>query len=165
MISEEDFVPLRQLGQGSFGDVYLVRRRLPPGHGIGPLYAMKALRKRGGMDEGWLRYLRTERDILASSNNPFIAKLRFAFQTKNKLFLIMDFCPGGDLETLMHTERGPLSEDQAKLYAAEILIALRDLHSRNIVYRDLKPDNVVIDNDGHAQLIDFGMAKNDVTEA
>lgn len=126
---------------------------------------MKSLRKRGGLDDGWLRYVRTERDILAYSDNPFIVKLRFAFQTRTKLFLVMDFCPGGDLETLMHAERGPLTEDQAKLYAAEILLALKDLHARNIVYRDLKPDNVVIDNDGHAQLVDFGMAKDDVAES
>lgn len=160
-ISEHDFEPLRQLGRGSFGDVYLVRRRTPSGQG--PLYAMKTLRKRSNLEEGWLRYVRTERDVLAHSNNPFIVKLRYAFQTRTKLFLVMDFCPGGDLETLLSQERGPMPEEKAKFYIAEILLAMRDLHARNIIYRDLKPDNVVIDNEGHAQLVDFGMAKDEVT--
>ena len=78
--------------------------------------------------------------------------------------MVLDFCPGGDLETLMSSQEEPLSENQARFYLAEILLALRDLHSRNIIYRDLKPDNVVIDDDGHAQLIDFGMAKSNIPD-
>jgi serine/threonine protein kinase len=78
--------------------------------------------------------------------------------------LVLDFCPGGDLETLMSSQEEPLSENQARFYLAEILLALRDLHSRDIIYRDLKPDNVVIDDDGHAQLIDFGMAKSNIPD-
>lgn len=78
--------------------------------------------------------------------------------------MVLDFCPGGDLETLMSSQEEPLSENQARFYLAEILLALRDLHSRDIIYRDLKPDNVVIDDDGHAQLIDFGMAKSNIPD-
>jgi serine/threonine protein kinase len=78
--------------------------------------------------------------------------------------LVLDFCPGGDLETLMSSKEEPLSENQARFFLAEILLALRDLHSRDIIYRDLKPDNVVIDDDGHAQLIDFGMAKSNIPD-
>lgn len=63
---------------------------------------------------------------------------------------MIDFCPGGDLETMLSANREPFSEDKARFYIAEILIALKDLHSRDIIYRDLKPDNVVIDDDGHA---------------
>lgn len=73
----------------------------------------------------------------------------------------MDFCPGGDLETLPDW---PIPEETAKFYIAEILLAMKDLHARNIIYRDLKPDNVVIDNEGHAQLVDFGMAKDHVSQ-
>ena len=62
---------------------------------------------------------------------------------------MLDFCPGGDLETLLTQQGGPLSEERARLYIAEIVVAMKDLHSRNIIYRDLKPDNVVIANDGH----------------
>jgi serine/threonine protein kinase len=162
-VSEHDFQPLRKLGRGSFGDVYLVRH-VTDTKNPGTIYAMKTLSKRNNLEESWIRYVRTERDVLAYSDNPFIVKLRYAFQTKKKLFLIIDFCPGGDLETLLSNEHGPLHLEKAKLYIAEILLALRDLHARNVIYRDLKPDNVVIDNDGHAQLIDFGMAKQDISE-
>lgn len=164
-IGEQDFEPLTRLGGGSFGDVYLVRRKTAPGQGLGPLYAMKALRKRSNQEESWLRYVRSERDVLAQSDHPFIVKLRYAFQTATKLFLVMDFCPGGDLETLLAPGRGPVPEERAKLYIAEILLAIRDLHDRHIIYRDLKPDNVVLDNEGHAQLVDFGMAKGGVSQA
>lgn len=102
---------------------------------------------------------------MAYTDHPFICKLWYAFQTHKKLFLVMDFCTGGDLETLMANEKGPLSESKAKLYISEILLALKDLHGRNIIYRDLKPDNVVIDEDGHARLIDFGMTKLDITNS
>jgi serine/threonine protein kinase len=87
--------------------------------------------------------------VLAKSDNPFIVKLQYAFQTPKKLFLVLDFCPGGDLETMLHESKGPFSEEKAKFIAAEILIAIKDLHEKNIIYRDLKPDNVVIDNSGH----------------
>lgn len=133
--------------------------------GPGPLYAMKVLQKGDVKDEVWLRYVKTERDVMAYTDHPFICKLWYAFQTHKKLFLVMDFCTGGDLETLMANEKGPLSESKAKLYISEILLALKDLHGRNIIYRDLKPDNVVIDEDGHARLIDFGMTKLDITNS
>ena len=150
---------MKKLGGGSFGDVYLVREK-----GTGKLYAMKTLSKSNNLEDSWLKYVKTERDILAYSDNPFIVKLRHAFQTRKKLFLVLDFCPGGDLENLLGQVGGPLSESQARFYIAEIIIAMRDLHSRNIIYRDLKPDNVVIGNDGHIQLIDFGMAKSQISE-
>jgi serine/threonine protein kinase len=124
---------------------------------------MKVLRKRN--EENWLRYVLTERAVLANSDHPFIVKLRYAFQTHNKLFLVMDFCPGGDLETLLTREKGQLTEERAKFYIAEIILAIKDLHSRNIIYRDLKPENVVIDGGGHALLVDFGMAKDAVSKA
>jgi serine/threonine protein kinase len=89
-------LPLRKLGRGSFGDVYLVRHKIS-----GKLYAMKTLSKKNNLEESWLRYVQTERDVLASSKNPFIVRLKYAFQTEKKLFLVLDFCPGGDLETLM----------------------------------------------------------------
>jgi len=95
--------------------------------------------------------------------HPFIVNLNYAFQTKTKLFLILDFCPGGDLGKIIAHERR-FTEDRARLYIAEILLALQDLHKRDIIYRDLKPDNVVLDNDGHALLTDFGLSKEGVLE-
>jgi serine/threonine protein kinase len=147
------------LGKGSFGDVYLVKDLFP---NSGKLYAMKILNKRPKHDENWLRYIQTERDVLASSQSPFIVKLHYAFQTKVKLFLVLDFCPGGDLETMISENKKPFSEDKAKFIIAEILLAIKELHARDVIYRDLKPDNVVIDNKGHMRLIDFGMAKMNI---
>jgi serine/threonine protein kinase len=101
-VTEKDFTPLQQLGRGSFGDVYLVRDNFP---GSGKLYAMKILTKRTKHEDSWLRYIKTERDVLATSDCPFIVKLHYAFQTNKRLFLVIDFCPGGDLETLLSEEK------------------------------------------------------------
>ena len=106
-VSANDFLPLRKLGRGSFGDVYLVKHLLS-----GVLFAMKTLAKRSTSEgTNWLRYVQTERDVLVGSTSPFINKLNFAFQTETKLFLVLDFCPGGDLETLMSSKEVPLQEE------------------------------------------------------
>ena len=95
--------------------------------------------------------------------HPFIVGLNYAFQTKDKLFLILDYCPGGDLARLLFREKR-LSEEHARIYLAEVLLALEHLHSKDIIYRDLKPDNVVLDEEGHAQLTDFGLSKEGVLD-
>jgi serine/threonine protein kinase len=89
--------------------------------------------------------------------------LKYAFQTTDNLFLVTEFCPGGDLERLLTVEKY-INEDRAKIYIAEIILSIAELHQKDIIYRDLKPDNVVIDEQGHASLIDFGMAKEGVKE-
>lgn len=157
-VSPDDFMPLKLLGKGSFGEVYLVRQI-----GTETLYAMKVLSKSKILGQNLLRYAKTERDVLSYTVHKFIVSLNYAFQTKTKLFLILDFCPGGDLGRLI-SKYGKISEDRAKLYLSEVLLALEDLHSRDIIYRDLKPDNVVIDNEGHALLTDFGLSKEGVLE-
>jgi len=96
--------------------------------------------------------------------HPFIVKLRYAFQTHDKLFLISDYCPGGDLSQYLEIE-GVFSEDKAKKYCSQILLAIEALHNRNIIYRDLKPDNVVIDIDGNALLTDFGLSREGVKKS
>lgn len=87
--------------------------------------------------------------------------LKYAFQTPEKLFLLLDFAPGGNLSKALHKERR-FPEDIARIYLAEIILALEDLHKRDIIYRDLKPDNIVFDSDGHVLLTDFGLAKEGV---
>ena len=93
--------------------------------------------------------------------HPFIVRLRYAFQTQDKLFLICDYCPGGDLSQYLEIER-QFTEEKAKFYIKEILLALEALHERDIIFRDLKPDNVVLDEEGHALLTDFGLSKEGV---
>lgn len=124
---------------------------------------MKTLSKRKILGQNLVRYAKTERDVLSYTKHPFIVNLNYAFQSKTKLFLILDFCPGGDLGKIIAQERR-FNEDRARLYTAEILLALKDLHQRDIIYRDLKPDNVVLDDTGHALLTDFGLSKEGVLE-
>ena len=99
-----------------------------------------------------------EKDILASQDCPFIVKLFSSFQTNSNLYYILEFVPGGEL--LHHLKRFKrFKDDIAIFYAAEILIALEHLHQKDIIYRDLKPENVLIGFDGHIKLTDFGLSK------
>ena len=115
------------------------------------------------MGQNLVRYARTERNVLSYTKHPFIVGLNFAFQTPEKLYLILDYCPGGDMGRLLTKEK-KFPEDRAKLYLCEVLLALDDLHKRDIVFRDLKPDNIVIDEDGHAMLTDFGLSKEGILD-
>lgn len=151
-------MPLKLLGSGSFGEVYLVREI-----STNELYAMKVLSKQRILGQNLVRYAKTERDVLSYTKHPFIVSLNYAFQTRTKLFLILDFCPGGDLGRILHREHR-FTEQRARMYLCEVLLALEDLHKRDIIYRDLKPDNVVLDDEGHAQLTDFGLSKEGVFE-
>ena len=94
-------------------------------------------------------------------NNPFIVKLLYAFQTPTNLYLVLEHCPGGDLEYHLD-QKEVFEEETAKFIAAEILLALEHLHRMKILYRDLKPGNVLIDADGHVKLADFGLAKDNM---
>jgi serine/threonine protein kinase len=113
----------------------------------------------------------TERNVLSITNHPFIVKLNYAFQTYDKLFLILDYCPGGDLSEHLAKEKRYITkmicrfaEERAKIYLCEVILALEDLHKRDIIFRDLKPDNVVLDKCGHALLTDFGLSKEGVLD-
>ena len=110
-----------------------------------------------------MKYAKTERNVMSGTNHPFIVKLQYAFQTSDKLFLLLEFCPGGDLGHVLQREK-KFTEDRAKIYIAEILLALEHLHSKDVIFRDLKPDNIVLDTEGHALLTDFGLSKEGVFE-
>ena len=157
-IGPKSFVPIMVLGKGSFGEVYLVQK-----HTNHKFYAMKVLQKDKLMGQNLVKYARTERNVLSYTKHPFIVGLNYAFQTREKLFLILDYCPGGDLGRVLIKEKR-LSEDRAKIYLAEVILALEDLHRRDIIFRDLKPDNVVLDAEGHALLTDFGLSKEGVQD-
>merc|ERR1712054_10233 len=109
-----------------------------------------------------LRYAVTERNVLSYIHHPYMVSLHYAFQTRTYLVLVLEFCPGGNLQALIEREKR-LPESLAQLYTAEILLALSHLHERSIVFRDLKPDNIVIDAIGHAMLTDFGLSKEGVS--
>ncbi|KAJ0390908.1 hypothetical protein P43SY_011178 [Pythium insidiosum] len=90
--------------------------------------------------------------------HPFVIHLTYAFQTESKLYLVMDFQPGGELFSYLRQE-GTFTEDKARFYLAEMILALEHLHSKGIIHRDLKPENVLISAEGHVKLTDFGLAK------
>lgn len=102
--------------------------------------------------------LLAERDILEKIDSPFIVKLHYAFQTPAKLYFVMDFLNGGELFFHLRKER-KFSERRACFYAAQLVEALRCLHSNGIIYRDLKPENVLVDSEGYIKITDFGLSK------
>lgn len=151
------FLPLlRVLGKGSFGKVVLVQKRC--GKEKDGLFAMKILKKSHLLKRGQIARTRTERKVLSIVDHPFIMKLHFAFQTDDKLFLVLDYCAGGELFFHLSRQRR-FPEPWTRFYAAELLLALAHLHSKGIIYRDLKPENVLLDAEGHVKLGDFGLAK------
>ena len=128
------------------------------GNERGGLFAMKILRKTHLVKRRQIERTRTERKVLSVVNHPFIMKLHYAFQTPDKLYLVLDYCPGGEL--FFHLSRfRRFPERVARFYAAELLLAIGHLHKRGIIYRDLKPENVLLDAEGHVKLGDFGLAK------
>ena len=155
-VGPSDFICLALLGQGSFGEVYLVKKK-----DSDDFYAMKVLDKCRIAKQNIFKYVLTERNVLSVMHNPFIVKLNYAFQTSEKLFLLLDYCPGGDLSKQLQIQTR-FSEEKAKFYICEIILALGELHKNNIIFRDLKPDNVVIDKEGHALLTDFGLSREGV---
>jgi serine/threonine protein kinase len=157
----EDFELVTVIGRGSFGKVMKVRLKDDPNRT--PL-AMKVMRKDVVIKEDMVANTKREKQILQSINHPFIVKLHYAFQTRERLYLILDLLSGGEL--FFHLkEEGSFGVRRALFYTAEIVSALHFLHEKlDTVYRDLKPENIVLDKDGHACLTDFGLAKTDISK-
>nr|AML79008.1 putative LOV domain-containing protein [Heliotropium calcicola] len=148
------FKPIRPLGSGDTGSVHLVELI-----GTGQLFAMKAMDKTIMMNRNKVHRACIEREILSALDHPFLPTLYASFQTSTHVCLITDFCSGGELFALL--DRQPLKifkEDSARFYAAEVLISLEYLHCLGIVYRDLKPENVLLQEDGHVVLTDFDLS-------
>lgn len=151
-----DFKLLRIIGQGSFGKVFLVKPEKDTGSA--EAYAMKVLNKEDVVRRHQVEHTKTEREIMAKASHPFIVSLRFAFQTEDKLYMITEYCPGGEL--YFHLKKmKTFSVNMMQFYCAQIAMALEYLHRKNIIYRDLKPENVLLDRDGNCKLTDFGLSK------
>lgn len=157
-LGPDDFQLMGILGKGSFGEVFLVQQK-----DTGKLLAMKVLRKEVVVGQNLVKYVMTERNVLSYVRHPFIVALTAAFQTADRLFLLLDYCPGGDMGWHLTKEKR-FSEHRARIYAAEVLLALEELHQRNIIFRDLKPENIVFDSQGHAKLTDFGLSREGVVD-
>lgn len=160
-LAVSDFDLLKVVGKGAFGKVMLVRKR--HGSDKGSIYAMKVLKKSMIAAKGQVEHTKAERSILCEIHHPFIVCLRYAFQSEEKLYLITDYYCGGSLFYHLRKSRG-FSEKRARFYAAELLLALSHLHDHHIIYRDLKLENVLMDDLGHIALTDFGLSKNQVDD-
>ncbi|KAI9661146.1 MAG: serine/threonine protein kinase psk1 [Bathelium mastoideum] len=155
-MTASDFEPLTCLGKGTFGTVLLVKQRA-----TGRLYAQKQFRKASlTVHKKLVEQTKTERVILESINrHPYVVKLFYAFQDHEKLYLILEYAQGGELFTHLATEK-MFSEEVAAFYMAEMILALEHLHANvGVVYRDLKPENCLLDSEGHLLLTDFGLSK------
>mmetsp|Transcript_20897 Transcript_20897/g.29130 ORF Transcript_20897/g.29130 Transcript_20897/m.29130 type:complete len:302 (+) Transcript_20897:544-1449(+) len=122
---------------------------------------MKVLRKDEIVKRDVVDNIQLERKVLETVDHPFLVALRYAFQTPAKLYMVMDYIPGGELFSLL-SNKHELSVKDTRFYAAELVVALAHLHSLNIIYRDLKPENILLHSDGHIALTDFGFAKTDI---
>lgn len=154
-VSVSDFDLIKVIGKGSIGKVFLVRK--VDTHVV---YAMKVLRKSNVMRHGLEEHIKTERLILEEIEHPFIARLQFSFQTKDKLYLVTDYCSGGEL--FHHMSEHGFSYELSKFYAAELVLGLEHLHALKVAYRDLKPENILLEASGHLRITDFGLSKLNV---
>jgi len=151
--SLSDFYIHRTLGTGSFGRVHLVRSK----HNL-RFYAVKVLSKDKVVRTKQIQHTNNEREMLEAVQHSFIVNLWGTFQDTSNLYMVMDFVAGGELFTLLRrSNRFP--DPVAKFYAAEVALALNYLHTLNVIYRDLKPENVLLNQDGHIKIADFGFAK------
>lgn len=157
-VDVNDFELCKVLGKGSFGKVFLVRII-----GTRDIYAMKVLKKEEIKERQQVEHTKTELRVMGSLKHPFIVNLRFAFQTDTSLFMVSDFCEGGELfYHLKNQLRFPPKVIQ--FYSAEISLALHYLHNKDIVYRDLKPENILLDSNGHIKITDFGLSRDNMKD-
>ncbi|CAH2250827.1 serine threonine- kinase LATS1 [Pelobates cultripes] len=145
------FVKIKTLGIGAFGEVCLARKT-----DTNALYAMKTLRKKDVLLRNQVAHVKAERDILAEADNEWVVRLYYSFQDKDNLYFVMDYIPGGDMMSLL-IRMGVFPEDLARFYIAELTCAVESVHKMDFIHRDIKPDNILIDRDGHIKLTDFGL--------
>ena len=154
-VTPQDFDLLKVIGMGAFGKVLQVKNKQTK-----QILAMKVISKRLlKRKTSYVENVQAEREILTKVNHPFIVTMHCSFQTKEKLFIIMDFLAGGELFLRLGRE-GIFLEKTAAFYIAEIVLALEHLHSKGILHRDLKPENILLSLDGHLCITDFGLAKD-----
>ncbi|CXJ28669.1 rac-beta serine/threonine protein kinase, putative [Plasmodium berghei] len=157
-IKPDNFNFLKVIGKGSYGKVLLVKHTQS-----NKLYAMKILKKDNIISQNQFEHTKVEKNILKCVSHPFIVKMYYSFQTSKKLYFILEYCPGGEL--FFHLSKlTKFTENIARFYISEIIIALQYLHKLNIIYRDLKPENVLLDKNGHIRLTDFGLSKECISD-
>nr|QPL17779.1 protein kinase B isoform c [Bursaphelenchus xylophilus] len=161
LITLNDFEFLKVLGKGTFGKVVLSRELR-----TNRLYAIKILKKEVILAKDELQHTMTENRVLQRCKHPFLTELTYSFQTVDRLCFVMEFAIGGDLYYHLNQEvqikKEGFTEDRTRFYGGEIVLALGYLHDNNIVYRDLKLENLLLDRYGHIKIADFGLCKEDI---
>uniref|UniRef100_A0A2K6PXX7 Serine/threonine-protein kinase MRCK beta n=2 Tax=Rhinopithecus roxellana TaxID=61622 RepID=A0A2K6PXX7_RHIRO len=150
-LHREDFEIIKVIGRGAFGEVAVVKMK-----NTERIYAMKILNKWEMLKRAETACFREERDVLVNGDCQWITALHYAFQDENHLYLVMDYYVGGDLLTLLSKFEDKLPEDMARFYIGEMVLAIDSIHQLHYVHRDIKPDNVLLDVNGHIRLADFG---------
>eukprot|EP00924_Labyrinthula_sp_SR-Ha-C_P000991 maker-scaffold_7-snap-gene-10.25-mRNA-1 protein AED:0.05 eAED:0.05 QI:48/1/1/1/0.66/0.5/4/56/544 len=163
-MTTHDFVPLKVIGKGSFGKVRLVKRK-----SSGQIYAMKTMSKSIMIEKKQVTHVRAEKEILENfallmqresqnEKHQWLVELYYSFHDQKNLYLVMEFLPGGDLMNLLIKEN-ILPEEAAKFYTVEAILAVQSVHDLGFIHRDLKPDNLLLDWNGHLKLSDLGLSK------
>eukprot|EP00002_Diphylleia_rotans_P035644 TRINITY_DN7799_c0_g1_i2.p1 TRINITY_DN7799_c0_g1~~TRINITY_DN7799_c0_g1_i2.p1 ORF type:complete len:497 (+),score=96.49 TRINITY_DN7799_c0_g1_i2:110-1600(+) len=155
-IGLESFDKLSVIGKGGFGKVMVVQKKDSK-----RIYAMKVLKKEELIEQQEVEHVMSEQQVMKRIRHSFIVGLKYSFQTPEKLFMVMDYINGGELFYHLRKEC-VFSEERARFYAAEIILALEYLHGLDLIYRDLKPENILIDMHGHICITDFGLVKGDM---
>merc|ERR1740117_2122988 len=155
----EAFKMIKVIGKGSFGKVFLVKEIK-----TSQMFALKVLKKDNIIKRNQVEHTKTERSVLGYVKHPFIVGMNMAFQSRHKLYFVLDYCAGGEL--FFHLGKlGKFTESRSRFYAAEIILAISYVHSLDIIYRDLKPENVLLDGSGHIRLTDFGLSKEGISSS
>ncbi|XP_039020875.1 serine/threonine-protein kinase tricornered-like [Hibiscus syriacus] len=149
----DDFELLTIIGKGAFGEVRLCKEKA-----TGNVYAMKKLQKSEMLRRGQVEHVKAERNLLAEVDSECIVKLYCSFQDDEYLYLVMEYLPGGDMMTLL-MRKDTLTEDEARFYVGQTVLAIESIHKHNYIHRDIKPDNLLLDRNGHMKLSDFGLCK------
>jgi len=153
-----DFKVVKPISHGAYGAVVLAKKK-----STGDYFAMKKLKRSHMVRKKQVEHVMRERNILAATNNPFLVKMFYAFQSKDNLFVVMEFCQGGDLASMLEN-LGAFSEEMTKAYTTELVLGLIYLKEQKIVHRDLKPDNILISASGHIKVTDFGLSYGALVE-
>ena len=151
--SIRDYESIAIIGRGAFGEVHVCREKK-----TGKIYAIKKIKKNILIIKNQIRHVLNEQILMSKASSPWIVELKASFQEDEYLYLVMEYLPGGDLMNLL-IQKDILTEKEAKFYISELILAIESIHNLDCIHRDIKPDNILIDKNGHIKLSDFGLAK------